>query len=261
MNAAAYIRVSSKAQTLEMQREALERAARARGDRIPLVRWKRKVPALSPAPNACGSAPRRAAARNDAYTSSVSIGSRAPGSATTFEVVEALRAAGVELVTIADGFDLTGPAAEVVLAVMAWAAEMERLAINERIAAARAPVRGPRVGTAAPAHRARRGPHPHTARTRPGPFARSQSRSSTRVRRSRRPCFPEKMGLVRPLKTSTRSSGEPSPSGSRLSGRREREQLWLTTTTGSAAGSHNPAVFDRSDDPSLAQAAVDMRIW
>jgi DNA invertase Pin-like site-specific DNA recombinase len=53
-----------------------------------------------------------------------------------FEVVEELRAVG-ELVPIADGFELTGPAAEVVLAVMAWAAKMERLAIDERIAAAR----------------------------------------------------------------------------------------------------------------------------
>ncbi len=38
---------------------------------------------------------------------------------------------------MADGFDLAGPAAEVVLAVMAWAAKMERLAIGERISAAR----------------------------------------------------------------------------------------------------------------------------
>lgn len=55
----------------------------------------------------------------------------------TFEVVEELRSHGCEVVTVADGFDLSGPAAEVVLAVMAWAAKMERLAINERIAAAR----------------------------------------------------------------------------------------------------------------------------
>lgn len=52
-------------------------------------------------------------------------------------MVEELRAHGVHLVTVADGFDLDGPAAEVVLAVMAWAAKMERLAINERVAAAR----------------------------------------------------------------------------------------------------------------------------
>ena len=39
--------------------------------------------------------------------------------------------------SISDGFALDGPAAEVVLAVLAWAAKMERLAINERISAAR----------------------------------------------------------------------------------------------------------------------------
>jgi DNA invertase Pin-like site-specific DNA recombinase len=53
-----------------------------------------------------------------------------------FTVVEELRAHGVELVTVADGFDLNGPAWEIVLAVLAWASKMERLAINERIAVA-----------------------------------------------------------------------------------------------------------------------------
>jgi DNA invertase Pin-like site-specific DNA recombinase len=55
----------------------------------------------------------------------------------TLEVVEAFRKAGCELVSCRDGFSLEGPAAELVLAVMAWAAQMERLAIAERIAAAR----------------------------------------------------------------------------------------------------------------------------
>lgn len=55
----------------------------------------------------------------------------------TFEVIEELKAHGCEVVSVADGFDLAGPAAEVVLAVMAWAAKMERLAINERISASR----------------------------------------------------------------------------------------------------------------------------
>jgi hypothetical protein len=35
---------------------------------------------------------------------------------------------------VADGFFLDGPAAEVTLAVMPWAAKMERLATNERVA-------------------------------------------------------------------------------------------------------------------------------
>lgn len=56
----------------------------------------------------------------------------------TLEAVHELRAAGCELVTVADGFELAGPAADVVLAVLAWAAQMERAALGERIAAARA---------------------------------------------------------------------------------------------------------------------------
>lgn len=55
----------------------------------------------------------------------------------TFDVVEELRGHGVKIVTLADGFDLDGPAADVVITVMAWASKMERLAINERISAAR----------------------------------------------------------------------------------------------------------------------------
>lgn len=55
----------------------------------------------------------------------------------TLEVVQELRQNGCEVVSIADGFDLGGPAAEIVLAVLSWASQMERLAINERISAAR----------------------------------------------------------------------------------------------------------------------------
>src|SRR5437899_12614608 len=44
--------------------------------------------------------------------------------------VEELRTAGTELVTVADGIALDGPAAEVILAVMAWAAKMAHLAIH-----------------------------------------------------------------------------------------------------------------------------------
>src|SRR5436309_1620217 len=58
----------------------------------------------------------------------------------TLEVLDELRAHGCNVATAADGFDLDGPAAEIVLAVLSWAAKMERIAINERIAAARARV-------------------------------------------------------------------------------------------------------------------------
>jgi len=51
-----------------------------------------------------------------------------------------LESYGCEVVTLADGFDLSGPARDVCVAVMAWAAQMEREALGERISAARARV-------------------------------------------------------------------------------------------------------------------------
>jgi DNA invertase Pin-like site-specific DNA recombinase len=55
----------------------------------------------------------------------------------TLAIVEQLRAAGTKIRTLADGFDVDGPAAEIVLAVLAWAAQVERQAIGERISTAR----------------------------------------------------------------------------------------------------------------------------
>src|SRR6266851_6187532 len=137
MDAAAYVRVSSKAQDHKTQRAELERVAQARGDTI--VRWYAEKmtgavlarPALEQLRRdaRAGKVRRVYVYRLDRLTRS--------GIRDTFEVVEELRRAGAELVTVADGFTLDGPAAEVNLAVMAWAAKMERLAINERIAAAR----------------------------------------------------------------------------------------------------------------------------
>ena len=137
MRAAAYIRVSSKSQTLDMQRAAIERAARTRRDTI--TEWfsdKQSArtlsrPGLEKLRQAAreGRVPRLYVYRLDRLARS--------GIRDTFEVIEDLRRHHCELVTVSDGFDLSGPAAEVVLAVMAWAAKMERLAIKERIASAR----------------------------------------------------------------------------------------------------------------------------
>ena len=55
----------------------------------------------------------------------------------TLGLLEEFRGAGCELVTLADGFSLDGPARDVIVAVIAWAAQMERAAIGERISAAR----------------------------------------------------------------------------------------------------------------------------
>jgi DNA invertase Pin-like site-specific DNA recombinase len=56
----------------------------------------------------------------------------------TLQVVDEFRAHGCELCSVADGFNFSGPGSDVVLAVIAWAAQMERNALGERISAARA---------------------------------------------------------------------------------------------------------------------------
>jgi DNA invertase Pin-like site-specific DNA recombinase len=134
---AAYVRVSSKAQDYASQRAAIERAAAARGDRVGAWYAEKKSARTI-------SRPELVRLREDARAGKVTrlylfrLDRLArSGIRDTFEVVEELRGHGVKIVTIADGFDLDGPAAEVVLAVLAWAAKMERLAINERISAAR----------------------------------------------------------------------------------------------------------------------------
>jgi DNA invertase Pin-like site-specific DNA recombinase len=137
MDATGYLRVSSKAQDFPTQRAAIDRAAAARGDTV--TSWfaeKRSGKVLARpeldrlrAAARAGHVRRLYVFRLDRLTRS--------GIRDTFELIEELRAGGVEVISISDGFSLDGPAAEVILAVMAWASRMERLAINERIAAAR----------------------------------------------------------------------------------------------------------------------------
>jgi DNA invertase Pin-like site-specific DNA recombinase len=135
--ASAYLRVSSRAQDLAMQKLAIERTAIVRGDNV--ANWyseKRSAKTIArPELNRLRDDARAGRVRR-LYLYRLDRLARS-GIRDTFEVVEELRRHGVELVTVSDGFDLNGPAAEVVLAVMAWAAKMERLAINERISAAR----------------------------------------------------------------------------------------------------------------------------
>lgn len=136
---AAYLRVSTQQQDWKLQRTAVTRAAAARGDHIPKRLWfeeKRsggtiERPALQKLREAvrAGHVGRVYVFRIDRLTRS--------GIRDTLGLVEEFRRGGAELVTVADGFDLSGPGAEIVLAVMAWAAQMERAAIGERIKAAR----------------------------------------------------------------------------------------------------------------------------
>ena len=108
MNATAYLRVSSKAQDFPTQRAAIERAAAARGDAI--RSWyaeKRSGKTLARLEldrlraDARGGLVRRLYVfRLDRLTRS--------GIRDTFELIEELRAAGVEVVSVADGSRSTG---------------------------------------------------------------------------------------------------------------------------------------------------------
>jgi DNA invertase Pin-like site-specific DNA recombinase len=137
MNAIAYLRVSSRAQDFATQRAAIERTAAARGDTITDWRSEKRSGKTLARPELDRlRADARAGLVRRLYVFKLDRLTRS-GIRDTFEVIEELRAHGTELVSVSDGFALDGPAAEVVLAVMAWAAKMERLAINERISAAR----------------------------------------------------------------------------------------------------------------------------
>jgi len=137
--ACAYIRVSSRAQDHATQRSAIERTAAARGDTI--AAWyseKRSAKTMARAELQRLRADARAGSlrghrlylfRLDRLTRT--------GIADTLTTLEELRACGVEVVSVADGFDLTGPSAEIIIAVMAWAAKMENLARAERVSHAR----------------------------------------------------------------------------------------------------------------------------
>jgi DNA invertase Pin-like site-specific DNA recombinase len=137
-----YVRVSSKAQDYASQRSAIEREAAARGDAIEA--WyaeKRSGRTLARPELESLRRDIRARRINRLYVFRLDRLTRS-GIRDTFEVIEELRAHGCEVVSVADGFALDGPAGEIVLAVMAWAAKMERLAINERISAARSRLEG-----------------------------------------------------------------------------------------------------------------------
>ena len=137
--AVAYVRVSSRSQDDAMQRSAIERAASARGDVIGDWRAEKRSARtmardglqrlLTDAKAGKLRGRRLYVFRLDRLTRS--------GIADTLTTLEELRANGVEVVSVADGFDLNGPHADVIVAVMAWSAKMERLATAERIAAAR----------------------------------------------------------------------------------------------------------------------------
>lgn len=135
MSTVAYVRVSSRSQNLATQRDAISRAVAMRGLRID--RWyeetessAKRRPVLERLLNEArgGGIQRVFVYRLDRLTRN--------GIRDTLKIVQDLQASGAGLETIADGFRI-GAESELVLAVLAWAAQMERSAIAERISAAR----------------------------------------------------------------------------------------------------------------------------
>ncbi len=138
--AAAYIRVSSRAQNAATQRHAIETAARARGDKI--AHWFAEKQSASrlrrPALDSLRDAVRRGELAR-VYVFRLDRLSRT-GIRDMLQVVDEFRTARCELVNLADGFSVEGPGSDIAIAVMAGMAQMEREALGERIAAARARV-------------------------------------------------------------------------------------------------------------------------
>lgn len=140
MQCAAYVRVSTPQQGLELQKTAISRAAEARGDVI--SRWfeeKTGGKKLERTELSALRAAVRGGEHRKVYVFAIDRLSRG-GIADTFRVVDELRKNGCTIASVSDPFDLDGPAGDVVLAVMAWAAEMELRRLTDRIRAARADV-------------------------------------------------------------------------------------------------------------------------
>lgn len=135
---AGYIRVSSASQDHAYQRHAIELAARARGASID--RWFGDVATG-------GTMDRPQLQRLRAELARRAIGTiwvwrldrvSRSGIADTLGFLEECKQSGCSLISVSDGFALEGPAAELVCAVLAFAAQLEREKLRENQQAARA---------------------------------------------------------------------------------------------------------------------------
>lgn len=128
----AYVRVSTGGQSLEAQRGAIKRASAAKG--APVEAWFEDV--------ASGSSTDRLALRR--LRASARKGQvrllwiwaldrlNRSGIVDTLSLLREFRDAGVEVCSVADPFQLSGPLAEPCIAMMAWCAQQERERLRER---------------------------------------------------------------------------------------------------------------------------------
>lgn len=134
---AGYIRVSSRSQDYAYQRHAIEVAARARGELV--QQWfgdvatgsKMERPQLIKLRDAirAGKIQRLWVWRLDRLTRS--------GIVDTLSCIGEIQRAGCSVSSVADGFPLEGPAGELFMAMVAWAAQQEREKLRENQLAAR----------------------------------------------------------------------------------------------------------------------------
>lgn len=133
-----YIRVSSASQDHATQRHAIELAARARGEAI--ERWFADT-----ATGGTMDRPELVKLRAELARGAVSCVwvwklnriSRS-GMVDTLSFVDEVRRSGARLVSVSENFPLDGPASQMVIAALAFAAELEREQIRENQLAARA---------------------------------------------------------------------------------------------------------------------------
>lgn len=132
-----YLRVSSRSQDAATQRNSIERAAAARGDEI--EEWYSETASGKDTDRVALKAMRQAAREGEIarlYVYKLDRLTRS-GIRDTLALIHELTQYGVQLVSIADGVDPSGPMGELVIAVLAWAAQIERAVLGERITAAR----------------------------------------------------------------------------------------------------------------------------
>jgi DNA invertase Pin-like site-specific DNA recombinase len=134
---AGYIRVSTRGQDYAYQRAAIEQAARVRGHKID--RWYADVASGGTMKRPQLLKLREAVASGEihrVWVWRVDRLSRA-GIVATLQCVGELQEFHCEVCSVADPFALDGPGSQAILAILAWANEMEREKIRENLQAAR----------------------------------------------------------------------------------------------------------------------------
>lgn len=133
---AAYIRVSTRQQDYDAQRDAIARAALARGEAIDLW-FEEKVGGASKRRPELGMLLTKARRIERVYVFRLDRLSRG-GIAETLNIVKQLRDSGCSVASVCEPFlTFDGPMGDLTLSVLAWAAQQERRALTERLAAAR----------------------------------------------------------------------------------------------------------------------------